>query len=125
MDSKHRAKILNKSYLYNPQRQILTFEDNISYTLREAVLIAKSSPTALTAVALHKLKEVFDGEIIDYGQKENPLEIRGKLFREEVPGAYREVLGDRTVQRVHKVERRNRVTRKDSIKDCEVLKLDL
>ena len=118
MDSKQRVKQLNLSYQYNPQRQILTFEDSISYTLREAVLIAKSFPTESTAVALHKIKGVFDGEIVSYGKKEEPLEIRGKLFASEVPGAYSEVHGNRTVQRVRKV------VRKVIEPDAETLKLD-
>lgn len=114
---------MKKFYRYDPLNGELSFEDSISYTLREAVLLAKSKPSPRTLRALHDLKGVFDGEVYSYGKSErSPVE--GIVFAETAGTV---LLEDMSLQnkRLHKKRNVPGLRKLSDVPDVEQTKLQL
>jgi hypothetical protein len=59
------AKQLNLYYVYNDG--VLTFEDGVLYTLREARIISESRARTKDIKNIHKVKSAFHGVLEGYG----------------------------------------------------------
>ena len=59
-----KAPSLKMNYHYMVRSNTFVFPDNISYTMKESLILSKGRSQDMKAV--HAIKRVFDGEIIDY-----------------------------------------------------------
>ena len=73
--SRKYAKPLNLYYQYSPEEGKLTFEDGVTYTAREAILLSRGRPHDADCRAVHLVKAVFRGVLEACGKPEGPLEI--------------------------------------------------
>ena len=71
------ARQLNRYYRYLEGK--LVFEDRVTYTVKEALLISRSSPRNHDCEAIHLVKAVFGGEVISFGPR-RPSPVAGGRF---------------------------------------------
>jgi hypothetical protein len=72
-EDEHYSRALDQHYEFDGQK--LTFEDGISYTLAEAVEVAKKARRDEDVRAVHLVKRVFDGEVLDDTRRLTPFEL--------------------------------------------------
>lgn len=53
------------TYRYDYETGLFTFPDGVQYTLREALHISKTALTMEDVEAIHKVKNIFDGQVLD------------------------------------------------------------
>lgn len=81
--NKSYSKALKLSYTFNDID--IVFEDNIHYSIAEALFISKAKPTDLKAI--HICKQVFDGEIITKEPEPETKKVHSSLL--ELAGIYK------------------------------------
>lgn len=62
---------LAQTYLYDGET--LQFEDGIEYTMKESLLLSSGDPIKAEVLAVHRIKTLFNGEIIGFSKAEKTV----------------------------------------------------
>jgi len=77
MAERRYSRQLNLHYSYDPREMVLIFDDGVKYTLNEALVLSRGGAKKNDLEAIHKVKAVFHGEIIDPRDcRERPCYVR-------------------------------------------------
>ena len=92
------ARPLGLHYSYDPRDLVLVFDDGVKYTLKEAVILAKGGAKENDLRAIHKVKAVFFGEVLDPDDTGPARTTRvpvphGKVHKPETPSHVRKIPG--------------------------------
>lgn len=79
------VRALKLHYRYDEREGILVFEDGVKYTLAEAVYLSKRRASDKEIDAIHKVKQVFGGEIICRGTARRARTVSVPIADDQMP----------------------------------------